>query len=125
MPFETFVDLGLRTAIRREGEHGGAGPISFRRLLDDSQFASGLDFVDFTVIPPGSMIGKHFHEDTEELYFVVDGTPLINVNGCENRAAPGTVAVVRSGQWHSLHNDTLADVTILVVQARVTDSHER
>jgi len=124
MPVDAFIDLALRTAVRRDAEHGGAGPISFRRLMDESQFASGLDFVDYTVIPAGSSIGKHFHVDTEEFYFVVDGTALININGREHRSGPGTLAVVRSGQWHSLTNHTHTDVTILVVQARVGVSRE-
>jgi mannose-6-phosphate isomerase-like protein (cupin superfamily) len=89
--------------------------------MDNSQFASALDFVDFTVIPAGSSIGKHFHQDSEELYFVVNGFPLININGQESRVGPGSLSVVRSGQWHSLTNDTPSEATILVVQARMCE----
>jgi mannose-6-phosphate isomerase-like protein (cupin superfamily) len=122
---ESFTDLKTRPALRREAEHGGVGSISFRRLMDNFQFHSALDFVDFTVIPPGSSIGKHFHSGSEELYFVVNGEPLICVNGRDNRGKPGTLAIVRSGEWHSLINDTSSDVTILVIQARVQPSYER
>jgi mannose-6-phosphate isomerase-like protein (cupin superfamily) len=122
---ESFTDLELKPAQQRESEHGGVDPISFRRLMDQVQFNSALDFVDFTVIPPGSSIGKHFHSGSEEFYFVVDGEPLICVNGCDHRGKPGTLAIVRSGEWHSLINDTRSDVSILVVQARVPNSYER
>jgi mannose-6-phosphate isomerase-like protein (cupin superfamily) len=122
---DVFVDPDRLPAQPRFAEHGGAGPISFRRLMEASQFASALDFVDFTIIPAGSSIGVHFHQGSEELYFVAEGTPLINVNGTERRVGPGSLAVVRSGEWHSLTNDTAGPVTLLVVQAHVGDSHER
>jgi len=121
---DSFIDPELMPSQTRVAEHGGTGSISFRRLMDASQFASPLDFVDFTVIPSGSSIGVHFHQGSEELYFVADGTPLININGVEHRAGPGSLSVVRSGEWHSLTNDTAAPVTILVVQAHVDASNE-
>ena len=119
---DAFITLESRPAIQRAEEHGGQGPISFRRLMDRSQFASALDFVDFTVIPAGSSIGRHFHHGSEELYFVVNGFPLININGEESRVGPGSVTVVRSGQWHSLTNDTPSEATILVVQSHLSES---
>jgi mannose-6-phosphate isomerase-like protein (cupin superfamily) len=122
---DSFTDLQMKPAQQREAEHGGVGPISFRRLMDQVQFNSGLDFVDFTVVPPGSSIGKHFHSGSEEFYFIVNGEPLICVNGRDNRGKPGTLSIVRSGEWHSLINDTNSEVTILVVQARVRNSCER
>lgn len=122
---DSFVDPDLMPAQSRFAEHGGVGSISFRRLMDASQFASSLDFVDFTVVPPGSSIGAHFHQGSEELYFVAHGTPLININGVERRARPGSVSVVRSGEWHSLTNDTAGPVTLLVVQAHLHEANER
>src|ERR1700730_264427 len=121
---DVFIHPDLMPAQNRLAEPGGAGPFFFRRLMDASQFASAFDFVDFTVVPAGSSIGKHFHQRNEELYFVISGAPLINVNGCERRVGPGSLAVVRSGEWHSLTNDTLESVTILVVQAQLDESFE-
>lgn len=105
--------------IERSGEHGGRGPIRFSRLLASSEFESGLDFVDLTVVPPGSTIGRHRHEGTEELYYIASGSPTIAVNGERRRLHSNDVAVVRDGQWHELVNDTGSDVTIFVVQARI------
>lgn len=119
---DSFADVEAHPAQHRQAEHSGVGPISFRRLMDADQFKSALDFVDFTIVPPGSTIGRHFHQGSEEMYFVVRGEPLINVNGGEQRARPGTLAVVRSGQWHQLTNDTAAEVAILVVQASLPGS---
>jgi mannose-6-phosphate isomerase-like protein (cupin superfamily) len=113
-----FADLVEVPAISRTNEHGGEGAIEFRRLLCAPDFSTPIDFVDFTIIPPGSTIGRHYHHGNEEIYFVVAGSPLICVDGEERRAGRGTAAVVRTGQWHQLINDTPHDVEILVVQVR-------
>jgi quercetin dioxygenase-like cupin family protein len=115
----SFVSTLETPAIERTGEHGGEGPIEFRRLLTASAFAAAVDFVDFTVIPPGTTIGKHYHVGNEELYYVAAGRPLVCVNGDERRLDARDVAVVRSGQWHELRNDTEDDVEIFVVQVHL------
>jgi mannose-6-phosphate isomerase-like protein (cupin superfamily) len=112
----SFADMTEIPALLREREHGGDGPIWFRRLLSSQEFRSKVDFIDFTIIPPGSTIGRHTHMGNEEVYFIASGSPLIRVEGEERRITPGGVAVVRSGQWHELVNDTSEAVRIFVIQ---------
>jgi mannose-6-phosphate isomerase-like protein (cupin superfamily) len=114
-----FVPTSDVRAVAREAEHGGFGPIAFRRLLASADFEACVDFVDFTVVPAGSTIGRHRHDGTEELYFIAKGTPLVAVDGDRRRLAEFDLAVVRSGQTHELINDTDSDVAIFVVQVRI------
>jgi mannose-6-phosphate isomerase-like protein (cupin superfamily) len=116
-PNFAFTDEVL--AVRRTREHEGVGPISFRRMLDESAFQSAVDFVDVTIVPAGSTIGSHAHNGTEEIYIILSGTPLVEIDGESRRLTSGDVAVVRSGGSHSLTNDTSHDVRIGVVQVRV------
>jgi mannose-6-phosphate isomerase-like protein (cupin superfamily) len=97
-------------------DHGGQGPILFQRVLQGSEFRSEIEFVDCTVIPPSSTIGRHEHHGNEEIYFVVSGTPLMRVSGEEARLQKGALSIVRDGEWHELINDTDQDVEILVIQ---------
>ena len=105
--------------VVRTNEHQGSGDIVFRRLLAAPVFEAPIDFVDYTVVLPGSVIGRHRHTGNEEMYFVVSGEPLVRVDGSETRLRKGSLSVVRNGQSHELVNDTAADVEILVVQVRV------
>lgn len=114
-----YVSLSDVEPVQRSAEHGGRGTITFRRMLDASFFEAPVDFVDFTIVPPGSSIGRHAHHGNEELYFVVSGTPLMRVSGTERRLSRGTVSLVRNDGWHELVNDTSDDVEILVVQVRL------
>lgn len=113
--------LSDEPAIVRSGEHGGTGPLRFRRLWDSSDFEAPIDFIDFTVVPPGTVIGKHFHLGNEEAYFVASGRPLMRTDGSVERLERGDVSVVHSGQWHELENDTEEDVEILVFQVSIPD----
>jgi mannose-6-phosphate isomerase-like protein (cupin superfamily) len=114
--FSTLADIA---AVERHDEHGGRGPISFRRMFDASEFRAPIDFVDVTTVPPGSTIGRHEHRDNEELYLIAGGTPLVRIDGEERRLEPGDISVVRPGQCHELENDTAQAVEIFVVQVRV------
>ena len=107
-------------ATKRSEEHGGVGDIQFRRLLIDEDFSAPVDFVDFTIIPPGSTIGLHQHSGNEEIYLVVSGSPLLLVDGQERRMVKGALSVVHSGQSHGLKNDTDKDVEIFVIQVRLS-----
>jgi mannose-6-phosphate isomerase-like protein (cupin superfamily) len=111
-----FVRPDRNHAAQVLNDHGGHGPILFQRVLESSDFRSKIDFVDCTVIPPGSTIGRHEHHGNEEIYFIVSGTPLMRVSGQEARLQKGTLSIVRHGEWHELINDTNHDVEILVVQ---------
>jgi hypothetical protein len=61
-----FVCPVLDHASQVLNDHGGRGPILFHRVLPGSEFRSKIDFVDCTVIPPGSTIGPHEHHGNEE-----------------------------------------------------------
>ena len=105
--------------LTRSNEHGGTGEILFRRLLDSSGVGTAIDFVDYTIVPPGSVIGRHEHVGNEELYFIIEGKPVIRINTNESRLEKGSISVVRNGQSHELINDTNNDVIILVIQVRI------
>jgi mannose-6-phosphate isomerase-like protein (cupin superfamily) len=115
---QRFTSLEEVPPVHRVREHDGVGPIVFRRLLTSESFETNIDFVDVTTIPPGSTIGRHSHADTEELYFIASGEPLMRIDGIGRRLRRGGVAVVHPGGWHELVNDTHEPVEIFVVQVR-------
>ena len=57
-----------------KADHDGQGPIQFRRVYDHDDLVGIADFVDATVVPPGSSIGEHGHERSLEIYYVVRGS---------------------------------------------------
>jgi uncharacterized cupin superfamily protein len=112
----SFVHVEQLTPSLLLSDHGGLGPIFFRRLQDAAAFSSSIDFVDFTIVPPGSTIGRHLHVHNEELYLIAEGNPIVCI-GCETRRlGAGDIAIVRANESHELRNDTEETVKLFVVQ---------
>ena len=116
--FKSFISLMATRPIERSNEHEGVGPISFRRLLESTDFTAPVDFVDYTIIPPGGAIGRHQHVGNEEIYFIAAGSPLVRVNATEARLEMGSLAIAHQNDWHELINDSDQPVEILVIQIR-------
>lgn len=117
----TLADVKVLSAQELVGDHGGAGTIMFRRVFNALDIGvKAVQFVDFTDVLPGSSIGCHCHSDSAEIYFVVSGYPLVMVDSSSYRLGPGGISVVRPGGSHSLVNDTIENVQILVIEVSAT-----
>ncbi len=112
-----ITNLHKKTAERIVA-HDGEGEIMFRRVLE-REFSSGINFLDYTVMPPKTTIGYHQHIGTEEVYVVLAGSGKITLNGKEQRVFPGDVIVAFDGDWHGLENDTEENLTILVFEGKI------
>lgn len=98
--------------------HEGKGEIIFRRVLD-REFASGIEFLDYTVMPPKTTIGYHQHVGSEEVYVILSGSGKMMLNGTEKRVSVNDVILARNGDWHGLENDTDENLVILVFEGKV------
>src|SRR6201996_8959639 len=61
--------------------HGGTGTVRYRRALDPDVFETNWAYVDRLGIPPGASGGLHYHTGVEEIYYVMDGSGQVQVNG--------------------------------------------
>lgn len=100
-------------------DHEGIGKIEFRRLFVSENFSSPIDFIDLTIVPPSTVIGNHFHYDNEEAYLIIKGSPTVKIGKVVKRLEPGSIAVVHSGESHSLSNDTQEIIWIFVIQVKI------
>ena len=56
---------------------------------------------------------RHYHRETEEIYFVVKGAGDIEVDGEHKRIAVGDAVLIPPGAWHTLHNNGTSELRIL------------
>lgn len=101
---------------REEQAHGGVGKVRVCRPFHRDDFRSPWHFVDYAVLPPGSSIGLHRHGENEELYFIVDGSGLMTIDGERRRVGRGDLILNRPGGEHGLVNDSDRDLAIFVVE---------
>lgn len=105
-------------AEKISGSHGGNGTCMVRTLLTD-EFGSSLSYVREIKLHPYSTIGVHPHHGDEEIYYIISGRGVMNVNGEEEEVGPGDIVLVKSGSTHGLRNDVGEDLLLFVACAKL------
>ena len=98
------------------------GSVQSVRPLGGHDFETDLMFIDYVEVPPGATIGYHRHGDDEELYFIIEGAGVMEVEGVERRVHCGDLILNRRGSAHSLVNDSSVVIRLLVLQVRYRDA---
>jgi mannose-6-phosphate isomerase-like protein (cupin superfamily) len=67
------------------------------------------------VIPPHTKYEErnHFHKGLEEVFYVIQGTLIIHIDGQKIRAKEGDVYTINPKEVHNLENDAEEEVQIL------------
>lgn len=56
-------------------------------------------------VGPGQQTERHYHRESEEFYYVLEGTGELEVDGERTRVAPGDAILIPPGAWHQIHAD--------------------
>lgn len=106
---------------RQESSHGGTGAVDLYEIWGNSDFKSNVDFIDRVVVPPGSTVGFHKHDNNEEMYIVLDGTGLMKIENKEVSISKGDMILNPVGGRHGLVNNSSENIDLLVVQINVDE----
>lgn len=55
-------------------------------------------------LPPGGKTTRHFHPKTEEIYYITDGTALMEIDGETRAVGPGDAIAIPPGAKHQITN---------------------
>lgn len=110
----------LETKLKSIVAHGGQNEIQFVRLFNSEEFQSHWHFVDYAIVPPGSSIGEHRHQDNEEMYIILEGHAIMRINDQDYEVKTGDLILNCFGWKHGLRNESSRDVKILVVEVGIT-----
>lgn len=75
--------------------------------------AQELSIADI-IIPAGVKVKPHYHKVIEEIYFVSEGSGIMLLDGKTRKVVKGDAIVVRPGERHSIHNDTINELRLIV-----------
>lgn len=98
--------------------HDGLGTLVCRHVLQAGDSAVGIQFMHDDTIPPGVSIGEHLHTGEEEIYFLVEGSGLMILDGVRHPFNPGDVSLVQHGHTHGLINTGPTPMRLLVLCVR-------
>lgn len=100
--------------------HDGHGEILTTRVADAGHVQGACNFIDYTVMPPGSTIGLHTHLRTEEEYYLIlSGTGLMRCGEETFTVYAGDLIRNPPGGSHGLENTGDGPLTLFVFEVGV------
>jgi len=96
---------------------GGKGMCLGATAFGPEIFKSSIQGVGMTVVPPGCSIGSHAHGNEEEIYLVLEGAGIADLDGEQQRVKKGDVLYNVPGGTHGMINDQPEDLVIFAFMA--------
>ncbi|MCW8349313.1 MULTISPECIES: cupin domain-containing protein [Vibrio] len=100
-----------------KNSHGGDGSIDIYRAFRRKDFDGAWDFAIRVVMPAGSSMGEHRHEDDEEMYIILKGEGTMIIEGEEHKISSGDMIVNKRFGTHGLVNTSDQEIELLIIQA--------
>jgi mannose-6-phosphate isomerase-like protein (cupin superfamily) len=104
--------------------HEGAGTMDFGPILGADALSTNLIFVHRGVIAPHSGIGEHFHNQSEEMFVILDGEAEFTIDG-RTSVLKGPAGVPdRMGHAHAIYNRTDKPLQWLNINVSLTKAYD-
>ncbi len=82
---------------------GGEGACRWKMLMYGMHLGLPWNTVEYVVIPPGASCGEHVHARTEEIYYILEGSATMHINGSRLEVTAGRASRCRSVCGKRLH----------------------
>jgi quercetin dioxygenase-like cupin family protein len=96
------------------------GALSKPLVMPDTAGARHLDY-RISIYQPMAYVEKHSHKVQEQIYHILDGEGLMEIDGVAHVVRKHDVIFLTPGIEHSIANSGLADLVFLVITSPVTD----
>lgn len=95
---------------------GGSGTIYITWLVENPPYdKSPIRKIALVEIPPGSSIGFHIHDGTEEIYYILSGKGIYTDGDRDVEISAGTLTITPSGTGHAIKNPGPKTLKLLAV----------
>lgn len=93
--------------------------ISFseEKMQKNPLFDSERLFYDAYCLMPGQEQKVHTHENSDKIYYVLEGSARFTVAGEERDLGAGNAVIARAGDSHGVRNETDENAVLLVTMA--------
>ena len=110
-PVGYIVERENQIGKEQPGPHNGTGITTGYNFFADTK---DLSFAfRKRVLHPGSSIGYHL-QDHDEVYYILDGTGTMSMNGKTFNVKAGDAILTRPGSSHGLKQTGTSDLTIFI-----------
>ena len=75
---------------------------TIRSLLDLSNAPVAHQSLAEATLPAGAATDRHYHQLSEEFYYMLAGCGLMEIDGEEREVGPGDAILIPAGAWHQI-----------------------
>lgn len=87
---------------------------SEEKMQKVSLFGSDHYFCDLYCLRPGQEQRVHRHQESDKIYYVVEGTGLFHIAGEERSMGAGEIVVAKPREEHGVRNEQDGNLVLLV-----------
>jgi mannose-6-phosphate isomerase-like protein (cupin superfamily) len=101
--------------IRRDSVAAFVAPDKaiIRELAASRNSAAKKQSLAEATIAAGDSVSEHYHQVTEEFYFILSGTGLMKINDEEEQVNPGDTVIILPGMRHKISNNGSIPLVLL------------
>ncbi|MDF1657196.1 MAG: cupin domain-containing protein [Verrucomicrobiales bacterium] len=75
---------------------------TIRSILDRTNAPVEEQSLAEATLPPGGSTERHYHLVSEEFYYILSGTGLMELQGKKQEVGPGDAILIPKGDWHQI-----------------------
>ncbi len=75
---------------------------TIRSILDRTNAPVELQSLAEASLPHGCATQRHYHKQSEEFYFILEGRGLMEINGETREVGPGDAILIPRNAWHQI-----------------------
>lgn len=79
---------------------------TIRSILDATNAPVQNQSLAEASLPEGAATERHYHKLSEEIYFMLDGRGMMEIDGHEREVGPGDAILIPPGAWHQITAST-------------------
>lgn len=75
---------------------------TIRSILDHTNAPVENQSLAEASLPPGTATERHYHKKSEEIYYILEGTGVMELDGETREVVPGDAILIPPGSWHQI-----------------------
>lgn len=112
----TVITGHIENAGKVVGAHGGAGVMHWVRVATGAHLAADWDGIEWVAFEPEGRAGLHTHSHTEELWYFLKGTGVIELDGERHQVSPGSIVLTPLHSRHAAWNTGTERLEYVVIE---------
>ncbi|WP_184019712.1 cupin domain-containing protein [Haloferula luteola] len=77
---------------------------TIRSILDASNAPVAQQSLAEASLPIGRATDRHYHRESEEIYFILEGRGVMEIDGEEREVVVGDGILIPAGAWHQIRS---------------------